>query len=393
MIKPARGLGRGLDVLLGKESAPRDALATLPVGRIRPGKYQPRTRMDQQALAELAASIKAQGLMQPLVVRPIGADAYELIAGERRWRAAQLAGLDVVPVVVREVPDEAALAMLGVSLVALAAQGAARLVVLEASPPESPQKRFFESATRAIPSGCTLAKAGDLEPLMAELDAELKRRLAEDHGAGAPPCFLFVHELQKFKKLRHEEDFSFSADDAKAPAPGAVFDRLIREGPGVGMHVIATCDSYNSLARALSRKAISEFELRVLFQMSANDSATLCDSPKASDLGLHRALLHNGQMGLLETFRPYATPEAAWLGEARRQLAADRPRSRRISRTRPSSWSASWRGGVCRRRCSCAGDALPARVSGRPACRADRSRSARRTVRPAPNPKCRAALP
>jgi hypothetical protein len=209
--------------------------------------------------------------------------------------------------------DEAVLAMLGASLVALAAQGAARLIVLEANPPESPQKRFFESVARAIPRGCTLAKAGDLEALMAELDAELKRRLAEDHGAGAPSWFVFVHELQKFKKLRHEEDFSFSSDGAKPPALGAVFDRLITEGPGAGMHVVCTCDSYNSLARALSRKAISEFELRVLFQMSANDSATLCDSPKASDLGLHRALLHNGQMGFLETFRPYALPEAAWL--------------------------------------------------------------------------------
>ena len=217
--------------------------------------------------------------------------------------------------------DEAAVAMLGASLIALAAQGAARLVLLEACALESPTKRFFESVMQAIPHGGTHAKAGDLEMLMAELDAELTRRSADDHGANAAACFLVVHELQKFKKLRHEEDFSFSADEAKAPAPGAVFDRLIREGPGVGMHVIATCDSYNSLARALSRKAISEFELRVLFQMSANDSATLCDSPKASDLGLHRALLHNGQMGLLETFRPYATPEAAWLGEARRQLA------------------------------------------------------------------------
>jgi DNA segregation ATPase FtsK/SpoIIIE, S-DNA-T family len=245
--------------------------------------------------------------------------------------------------------DEAALAMLGVSLVALAAQGGAlgvppsggadalppeggtpneghpscalRLVVLEASPPESPQKRFFESVARAIPRGCTLAKAGDLDALMAELDAELKRRLAEDHGAGAAPCFVFVHELQKFKKLRHEEDFSYSSDESKPPAPGAVFDRLITEGPGVGMHVIVTCDSYNSLARAMSRKAISEFELRVLFQMSANDSATLCDSPAASDLGLHRALLHNGQMGFLETFRPYALPEAAWLEEAGQKLA------------------------------------------------------------------------
>jgi ParB family chromosome partitioning protein len=111
MMKP-KGLGRGLDALLGTDTpAPRDALATLPVSRIRPGKYQPRTRMDQQALAELAASIRSQGLMQPLLVRPVDRDRYELIAGERRWRAAQMAGLDVVPVLVREVPDEAALAL------------------------------------------------------------------------------------------------------------------------------------------------------------------------------------------------------------------------------------------------------------------------------------------
>ena len=111
MNKP-KGLGRGLDALLGGgESARKDAMATLPVGAIRPGKYQPRTRMDEQALKELAASIRAQGLMQPLLVRPVGRDQYELIAGERRWRAAQIAGLAEVPVLVRDVPDNAALAM------------------------------------------------------------------------------------------------------------------------------------------------------------------------------------------------------------------------------------------------------------------------------------------
>ena len=110
-MKP-RGLGRGLDALLGAdETAPREALLTLPVARIRPGRYQPRTKMDQEALAELAGSIRAQGLMQPLLVRPVDRDRYELIAGERRWRAAQMAGLEEVPVLVREVPDEAALAM------------------------------------------------------------------------------------------------------------------------------------------------------------------------------------------------------------------------------------------------------------------------------------------
>lgn len=106
-----KGLGRGLDALLGGDEAPKDALMTLPVNRIRPGKYQPRTKMDQEALAELAASIKSQGLMQPVLVRPVERDRYELIAGERRWRAAQMAGLTEVPALVREVADEAALAM------------------------------------------------------------------------------------------------------------------------------------------------------------------------------------------------------------------------------------------------------------------------------------------
>lgn len=110
MIKP-KGLGRGLDALLGGDEVRKDALATLSVGRIRPGKYQPRTRMDQEALAELSASIKSQGLIQPLLVRRVERDRYELIAGERRWRAAQMAGLEEVPALVREVPDEAALAM------------------------------------------------------------------------------------------------------------------------------------------------------------------------------------------------------------------------------------------------------------------------------------------
>ena len=111
MSTKAKGLGRGLDALLGGDEAPRDSLLRLAVSRIRPGRYQPRTRMDQQALAELAASIRSQGLLQPLLVRPVDRDRYELIAGERRWRAAQMAGLEEVPVLVREVPDEAALAM------------------------------------------------------------------------------------------------------------------------------------------------------------------------------------------------------------------------------------------------------------------------------------------
>jgi ParB family chromosome partitioning protein len=112
-----RGLGRGLDALLGGDSSapspakPGESLNTVNIDAIQPGRYQPRTRMDQEALSELASSIKSQGLMQPILVRSISTGNYEIIAGERRWRAARMAGLTEVPVVIREVGDNAALAM------------------------------------------------------------------------------------------------------------------------------------------------------------------------------------------------------------------------------------------------------------------------------------------
>jgi len=108
-----KGLGRGLDALLGGGDKARpgdeDRLTQLAVAALRPGKYQPRTRMDETSLAELADSIRARGVIQPIVVRPVSESQYEILAGERRWRAARIAGLDKVPVVIREVPDEAAL--------------------------------------------------------------------------------------------------------------------------------------------------------------------------------------------------------------------------------------------------------------------------------------------
>ncbi len=107
-----KGLGRGLDALLaGNDTQNKDQQRSLPVGNLQPGKYQPRTQMDSASLEELAASIRVQGLMQPILVRSVGVDRYEIVAGERRWRAAQMAGLGEVPTLIRDIPDEAALAM------------------------------------------------------------------------------------------------------------------------------------------------------------------------------------------------------------------------------------------------------------------------------------------
>ncbi|MEQ8801478.1 ParB/RepB/Spo0J family partition protein [Haliea sp.] len=118
-----KGLGRGLDALLGagessrtpgavpEGSAEQQILKEIPVDLVQRGKYQPRRDIDPESLQELAESIRAQGIMQPIVVRPISDRKYEIIAGERRWRAAQLAGLDQVPAVIRDVSDESAIAM------------------------------------------------------------------------------------------------------------------------------------------------------------------------------------------------------------------------------------------------------------------------------------------
>jgi len=124
-VAKKRGLGRGLEALLGPKAAaetapleaqPGEALRQLPVTQLQPGRYQPRTGMDQAKLAELAESIRAQGVIQPIVVREIEGGAgkgarYEIIAGERRWRASQLAGLSEIPAVVRVVDDHAVIAM------------------------------------------------------------------------------------------------------------------------------------------------------------------------------------------------------------------------------------------------------------------------------------------
>lgn len=108
-----RGLGRGLDALLGAEQASTtaEALRSLPLDALQSGKYQPRMSIEDAALGDLAESIKAQGVMQPILVRPIDEGRFEIIAGERRWRAARLAGLTVVPAIVRDVTDREALAV------------------------------------------------------------------------------------------------------------------------------------------------------------------------------------------------------------------------------------------------------------------------------------------
>ena len=217
--------------------------------------------------------------------------------------------------------EEASLSMLAVSLISLSAQyppGAVRFLLLDSTVPESPERDFLERIVQAVPHEIVRVKGGDISQAMNLLAEELKRRSSDEQSSAAGEIFVLIHELQNYKKLRQEDEFSFSSTDAASPA--TVLLNVISEGPAHGMHVIATCDSYNNVNRFLGRKNLSEFEMRVLFQMSASDSASLVDSPDAATLGMHRALYYNDREGYTETFRPYARPGNEWIEQAAAQL-------------------------------------------------------------------------
>lgn len=218
--------------------------------------------------------------------------------------------------------EEAATTLIGSSLISLAAQyplGTAKFVLLHGSNPGSSEDTFIDQIVASVPQGVRVSKGHDLADIMNELAGELKARGGDEGAGDAVPIFVFIHGVQKFKKLRHEDEFSFGDSDSAA-SPGQQFNDLICEGASRGIHLILSIDTFNNVGRFMSRKALSEIEMRVLFQMSQNDSASLIESPKASNLGLHRALFYNEHEGYLETFRPYAMPDAEWIRSAGEKL-------------------------------------------------------------------------
>jgi S-DNA-T family DNA segregation ATPase FtsK/SpoIIIE len=203
--------------------------------------------------------------------------------------------------------DERVATLLEIATLSLAAglpADGGRFVILDGS---GASKRLAGLVPQEVKVVGPAAIAGAL----GELAQELARR-SSGEGDG-PEIFVVIHGLQRFKKLRQEDDFLFSMDDGPSgPNPAKVLADLASEGGSAGIHLIAGVDTWNNVGRWLPRKVMAEFEMRVLFQMSANDSANLIDSPAAGNLGLHRALLYNEALGTTETFRPYAEPEGGW---------------------------------------------------------------------------------
>jgi hypothetical protein len=219
--------------------------------------------------------------------------------------------------------DEAALGILCAALAGLAAQhdpASARFYVLDGTPADSSRVGTFARLAEALPHSVRVGGIRDVPAFLNELAEEVTRRQEADEPSNA---YLFIYDLQRFRELRKAEDDygygGFSSSDA-SPSPAKQFATVLREGTTLGVHTLTWCDSLNNVNRTFDRQTLREFELRVLFQMSANDSSTLIDSPAAGRLGPHRALFASEELGVIEKFRPYRSPTTDWLDRLRERL-------------------------------------------------------------------------
>ena len=225
--------------------------------------------------------------------------------------------------------EESTLSLMFISILSLAAQTPSEqveFVVADGSPPETVERAHLDRFVASFPGTLQVVRHSDLETAFLRLQQEMKDRSeGQQSGASLPSLFLVVFGLQRFKKLRNEDELGFSLNPEPSSSPFSILQNILQEGPGLGIHVWMACDAFSNVQRFLGRKLLGEFDMRVAFQMSANDSAAFLDTPKAAALGLNRALFSNEQQGLLESFRTYSLPDAAWLEGAFSLLAQRTP--------------------------------------------------------------------
>ncbi len=224
--------------------------------------------------------------------------------------------------------EESAIGLLSAVLVALAAQHSpqsARFVIFDGSAADSAFTGSFARIAAAFPHETKLIEWRQTAVAINELAEELHRRQEQDlHDA--PSIYVVIYALQRYRLLRKSEDsFSFSSnDEPKAAQPDKQFADLLREGPALGIHLLTWADTPAAVDRTLDRGMMREFDNRILFQMSANDSSNLIDSPAANKLGFHRALAYSEEQGVMEKFRPYALAPKEWWEQVKAALAARR---------------------------------------------------------------------
>jgi S-DNA-T family DNA segregation ATPase FtsK/SpoIIIE len=230
--------------------------------------------------------------------------------------------------------EDLALGMISHALVALGGQlkpasGYQPFRVFDFSLVDSENAHVLEKVLRSLPHGTSLIPRRQLADAIAELCAEVDRRLTDPDGSH-PSIFFVLHGLQRARDLRPDEDTSFGLmREAGAGEPASrQFSKIVREGPDLGVHSILSCDTMTNLNRSAERGTLREFAMRVAFQMSAEHSASLIDSPAASRLGPFRGIFLDENEGRIEKFRPYGLPDSDWLSDAFRGV--------RSSATNPS---------------------------------------------------------
>ena len=232
--------------------------------------------------------------------------------------------------------DEMALGTLEMAVLSLATQhtpainghensaNAAKFYMLDGTPSDSPLYGSFNNLTDVIPHPYRIVGPREVEGVINEISEELSRRQNDDQ-VEAPSIYIMIYDLGRFRDLRKSDDdfgFSSSYGEESKPSASKQFATILREGPNFGIHCIAWCDTIGNLNRTFERQTAGEFELRVLFQMSINDSSALIDSPAAGKLGENRALYYNEEQGRMEKFRPYGLPSEEWLETVKQRIAS-----------------------------------------------------------------------
>ncbi|MGO9922316.1 MAG: FtsK/SpoIIIE domain-containing protein [Isosphaeraceae bacterium] len=282
----------------------------------------------------LPAEVGKNPLLNELLARP---DWGEAAKADHAWLGDAIAIKDPTSIVFRPQSgsnvlivgqnDEAALAMMMMASISVAAQHApvgpqtCRFYLLDGSPVDSALAGKLGQLASALPHPVVNVTWRNLSTTFADLAAEVESRQkasTEDQG----PIYIMIYDLQRFRDLRKaDDDFGYSRyDESKPVPPSKLFGDILREGPPVGVHTMVWCDSVNNLNRTFDRQGTKEFENRILFQMSANDSSTLIDMPAASKLGENRALYFSEEENRIEKFRPYGIPEPEWLEKVKQSF-------------------------------------------------------------------------
>lgn len=229
---------------------------------------------------------------------------------------------------------ESAEGMLATSFLAIAAahplpktdgkEGGAQFFVLDGSAMAASESQMWAKLADIVPQPAEVAGQREAAALVERIASEVSRR-SDEGDEKAPSIFLFISNLGQLRDLKKDEDdYGFgNMDESKPAGAGQLLQSILKDGPALGVHTSVWCDTFGNASRWLSNAAMREFEMRAAFQLNATDSSNFIDSPAASKLGVHRALLYRADSGTMEKFRPYGLPAEEWLDWVGRALGGE----------------------------------------------------------------------